>query len=602
MNHNGSLSEGGASALGSIIASIAILAAILPARVRAAATSAAAEYMFVDTADLSNNALTGTFSLTTFALDSTGVATQVGSPVGNFCPFILVSNHGFLYAYNPGGSTTTCNNTTINEYKINSDGTLTSEGSITTPYPINGPGPAVALDDSGLFAYAVLFESNTTGVEAIEEYSVDPSTGKLTDIGELGAINPNPYTGNCAVGSNVFDTLLVDPELSTLYAEGAAACTVGEFSIDSSGALTSLGSISLPNSAYPGGVPFSSSIVPTDDALFVQSTEQVAPFDEQILPFAIDTNPADSTFGTLTAQPAVNVTPGLEGALAATSDGTALFTPIQVQTAQSCNLSGQYGPCSNSPLQSTTTSTDLKEFAIGTSASLSNVSTTPVETLTVTGSCPQVTGQDQTTLLCSFSGGTPPASPNIGLGPLFLDNSNSLLFYADPAGGSASSSLIEYQVGSPGLTRVSSLLPGLFSGQNFAIFSYPVIQFFTPVGEATLTPKPTSVIFKGKTAVGSVSKPQKVELEAEKSNTQSITIQGLTVAGTTNPKDFTLVLVGPQNNEVPCVGITLAPGQKCEFEVEFTPQEAGTLIGGATVTSNAVKYPTINVPLEGVAK
>lgn len=592
MNHNGSLSEGSASALGSIIASIAILAAILPARVRAATTSAAAEYMFVDTGDL-----------TTFALDSTGVATQVGSPVSNFCPFILVSNHGFLYAYNPGGSTTTCNNTTINEYKINSDGTLTSEGSITTPYPINGPGPAVALDDSGLFAYAVLFESNTTGVEAIEEYSVDPSTGKLTDIGELGAINPNPYTGNCAVGSNVFDTLLVDPELSTLYAEGAVACTVGEFSIDSSGALTSLGSITLPNSAYPGGVPFSSSIVPTDDALFVQSTEQVAPFDEQILPFTIDTNPADSTFGTLTAQAAVNVTPGVEGALAATSDGTALFTPVEVQTAQSCNLSGQYGPCSNSPLQSITDSSDLQEFTIGTGASLSNVSTTPVETLTTTGSCPQVTGQDQTTLLCSFSGGTPPASPLLGgLGPLFLDNSNSLLFYADPGASGITSSLIEYQVGSPGLTRVSSLLPGLLSSSGFGqVFGTPVIQFFTPVGEATLTPKPTSVIFKGKTAVGSVSKPQKVELEAEKSNTQSITIQGLTVAGTTNPKDFTLVLVGPQNNEVPCVGVTLTPGQKCEFEVEFTPQEAGTLIGGATVTSNAVKYPTINVPLEGVA-
>ncbi len=556
-----------------------------------AATKPPFEFMFVDVGSLLQH------SLSTFTLDSSGAATQVGSTMSPFPGNIVVSEHGFLYASDT-------NKTTISEYRINSDGSLTSEGSVTTPLPIGSYAP-VTLDDTGFFAYALLY-NNTTGAETIEQYTVDPTTGVLTDIGSVSANNPS--TGNCALGFSLFSTLLADPNLSTLYAAGFD-CSIAEFSIDSTaGSLSDLGITTLPNDSFPtdpGPI-----IVPAAEAVFVQSLEQVGNYGiEQILPFAINTT-AGATFGTLTEQTSVTVEPEApfqaEGPLAALSDGTFLLTPTATGTVQLCsNLSGPYGTCSDDLPQSSTETSSVQSFKIGPDASLSNVSTTPVETATQTATCPtSVLMQDPTSLACSYAGTTPLSGPVLtgsGVGPLFVDNSNQFLFYADPGTSSVQSSLIEYQINSATgqLGRIAQLLPGV--PVDYGGFSAPSIGFYSPEGQATLKSNPSFVTFKGTITVGSASKPHTVKLEAPKSNTQSIAIFGLTWGGTTNPKDFTVVL-GP-NNQTPCVGDVLAPGQNCKFKVEFTPQEAGApLTGTITVRSNAVKYPTINIPLTGTAQ
>jgi 6-phosphogluconolactonase (cycloisomerase 2 family) len=130
--------------------------------------------------------------LYTYSVDpATANATQIGSAInvagGSIVPLSIGSNH-YLYVWNKNGVTL---------YRTDVDGapldTPAQHVAFSFPHPLN----TFLIDPDGKFAYAALVSPNSQGGgdASIVLFTIDQSTGKLTNTNQIVASYSNEYTG-----------------------------------------------------------------------------------------------------------------------------------------------------------------------------------------------------------------------------------------------------------------------------------------------------------------------------------------------------------------------------------------------------------------------
>jgi hypothetical protein len=129
--------------------------------------------------------------LYTYSVDpTTAAATQVGDAVnvasGSVVPLSIGSSH-YLYLWNKTG---------VWLYPTHADGspvgTPSQHVTFSFPHPVN----TFLIDPAGKFAYAALGWPDYEGsANAIILFTIDPSTGKLTNTNQVVASYTNEYTG-----------------------------------------------------------------------------------------------------------------------------------------------------------------------------------------------------------------------------------------------------------------------------------------------------------------------------------------------------------------------------------------------------------------------
>jgi hypothetical protein len=129
--------------------------------------------------------------LYTYSVDpTTAAATQVGDAInvasGSIAPLSIGTSH-YLYLWNTTG---------VSLYRTQADGAPLSTPSqhftFSFPHPVN----TFLIDPEGKFAYAALGWSDSQGNEnSIILFTIDQSSGKLTNTNEVVASYTNEYTG-----------------------------------------------------------------------------------------------------------------------------------------------------------------------------------------------------------------------------------------------------------------------------------------------------------------------------------------------------------------------------------------------------------------------
>lgn len=198
------------------------------------------DVLFNSTAINLVGARVGTSQIDSFSVGSDGRLTAAsGSPftaqgAGPFGSEFRPTDPSQLFVSNAHGGT---GNGTVSAFSVAGDGTLSSIGS--SPFADNQTAPCwVEITHDGQFLFTV-----NTGSGSISSYSIAPD-GSLTLLGST------PASSQSGVGA-------VDPRLSsdgqTLYVDESRISAVGEFAVNG-GALTELGSVSLPAGATPAGL------------------------------------------------------------------------------------------------------------------------------------------------------------------------------------------------------------------------------------------------------------------------------------------------------------------------------------------------------------
>jgi len=129
--------------------------------------------------------------LYTYSVDpTTAAATQVGDPIdvasGSLVPLSIGTNH-YLYLWNKTG---------VWLYPTDADGaplgTPSQQVTFSFPHPVN----TFLIDPDGKFAYAALgWPDYEGGANSIILFTIDQSTGELTNTNEVVASYANEYTG-----------------------------------------------------------------------------------------------------------------------------------------------------------------------------------------------------------------------------------------------------------------------------------------------------------------------------------------------------------------------------------------------------------------------
>ena len=217
----------------------------------------------------------------------TGVLTKVGTadaPTGTTPTWIVFTPNGkFAYVSNSGSGN-------ISEYSVNADGTLTPTGTI----PAGAGAADLTIDATGTHLYCPN-KATGGGGSTISAYSIDQTTGLLTQVGANVPSGPGPFlvtieaTGRFAYaassgGADVHgytidqtsgaltpmaqpfvtgmtpNFLIVDPSGQFAYTANQQSDTISAFAIDqNTGALTPAGAGTYPTG---GGQPFVVSISP----------------------------------------------------------------------------------------------------------------------------------------------------------------------------------------------------------------------------------------------------------------------------------------------------------------------------------------------------
>ena len=197
-----------------------------------------------------------------FTSDGNGNFTMVGQPitVGANPHNVNVDKAGrFVYVSNVSSNF-------VSGFKINSaDGSLTpinaAPGSPVTDAsdPTNNSPYWSAFDTTGQFLYVI------AGVNILKSYTIDSTSGVLTQIGATGPLD------QCSTGHNV----TISPNNKFLYVGCRFSGVVYSFSRNTqTGALTNLGATNVLQNGAPG-VSFSVVVDPTSSFLFVGVTDGV---------------------------------------------------------------------------------------------------------------------------------------------------------------------------------------------------------------------------------------------------------------------------------------------------------------------------------------
>ncbi len=203
-----------------------------------AAVNPAGTFMFIAMAD----AAAQSSLIVTYSIDSSGklklVPTASGSPGVTIPVNALTVNPAgnFLYAadFNIG--------TTVSQFAIDSTGHLSQVSALSLP-SVGAGVETLAMARNGSTLYVGLFST-----PAVLVLSVDPSTGKLTDMGTVCACVGNSGFGSGQIAFNAKGTVLFQA-IGGETADGVALYSVNQ----STGALTSLSSSFL--TVKSAGVP-----------------------------------------------------------------------------------------------------------------------------------------------------------------------------------------------------------------------------------------------------------------------------------------------------------------------------------------------------------
>ena len=241
----------------------------------------------------------GSDTVQAYTVDGNGVFTAAGGqgfqPTGIFPHDVDVDKKGrFVYISNR-------NSNFVSGYKINSDGSLIPINGATNASPVtnlqntdptdNNP-HSIAFDQSGQFLYVIA--GLPPGFSTLKTYTIDSTTGTLTQIGTTGPIT------QCLHGHRV----RVTPNNSFLYVACEDSGVINAFSRDTgTGQLTDLGQTIV------GGTTSDVAIDPGTQFLFSSSTNSVAVYtinaDGTLSPIVGGQNifPADNTPHALTLDP-----------------------------------------------------------------------------------------------------------------------------------------------------------------------------------------------------------------------------------------------------------------------------------------------------------
>jgi 6-phosphogluconolactonase (cycloisomerase 2 family) len=221
----------------------------------------------------------------------------------------------FAYVANQGSGTVP---STVSAYTIASSGHLSAVSG--SPFADGGSGVfafanSVTVDPSGRFAYVA--NGNTNNVAA---YTIDASTGALTEIGSPVAAETNPFS------------VAVDPSGRFLYVANNGSYNISGFAINSStGALTALGSSPFSTGTTSAG-PVSVTVDPTGQFVYVANSSL---FDGSISALAID--PATGALTSVSGSPFADTQD--PGSVAVDASGRAVFVANLEQVPES---GGQY--------------------------------------------------------------------------------------------------------------------------------------------------------------------------------------------------------------------------------------------------------------------
>jgi 6-phosphogluconolactonase (cycloisomerase 2 family) len=175
------------------------------------------------TVNLPNGQLRANGYVTAGTGTSTNILSATLDPLGRF-----------VYVVNAGVSTTTAG--TITTYTINpSTGALTNTSATSTDGVVHNP---ATIDPSGRFLYVSNEGTSTSTAGTITTYTINPSTGALTNIGMVVVNGSN--------GGGI-GPVFVDPLGKFAYAGGETSTstpfTVSTYTIETTGALTNTGEV-----------------------------------------------------------------------------------------------------------------------------------------------------------------------------------------------------------------------------------------------------------------------------------------------------------------------------------------------------------------------
>lgn len=145
------------------------------------------EVLYVAGPQGSSNVMLYTYSVDPATADATQVGSAINVADGSIVPLSIGSNH-YLYVWNKNGVTL---------YRTDVDGapldTPAQHVTFSFPRPVN----TFLIDPDGKFAYAALVSPNSQGGgdTSIILFTIDQSTGKLTNTNQVVASYSNEYTG-----------------------------------------------------------------------------------------------------------------------------------------------------------------------------------------------------------------------------------------------------------------------------------------------------------------------------------------------------------------------------------------------------------------------
>jgi 6-phosphogluconolactonase (cycloisomerase 2 family) len=195
-----------------------------------------------------------------YTIGSTGALTPVGSgsvATGSHPNGVTIDpSNKFAYVANFGDNT-------VSQYNIGTTGALTPMSTATVSTGPTGSFPAsIVISPNGKFAYVANYACSGAGCVptqgTIAQYSVG-ADGALTAL--------SPLTVNTGGPTSQPNSLVVDPTSTYLYVANAGDGKVSQFTIGSTGALTST---NAPIAA--GTFPFSVTVDPSGRFVYVANT------------------------------------------------------------------------------------------------------------------------------------------------------------------------------------------------------------------------------------------------------------------------------------------------------------------------------------------
>jgi hypothetical protein len=144
------------------------------------------EVLYVAGPQGSSNVMLYTYSVDPTTADATQVGNAINVASGSIVPLSIGTSH-YLYLWNTTG---------VSLYRTDADGaplgTPSQQVTFSFPHPVN----TFLIDPDGKFAYAALGWTDSQGSEnSIILFTIDQSSGKLTNTNQVVASYTNAYTG-----------------------------------------------------------------------------------------------------------------------------------------------------------------------------------------------------------------------------------------------------------------------------------------------------------------------------------------------------------------------------------------------------------------------